>query len=164
MACSLILGLRWQLKQPINVPSSLNKFETQDSSPAVSNSKLFFQTDKLHLETHIPQHVETEITRLSNMHRLCQGKCHHPFCTSKHVPKFFCVLFREEQGADSKNLISFTSDPCQGNNADVNPRNLEVKQNSSRTVDWLLIFLRVFPVYRTDCSTVYKNSILASLY
>ena len=101
--------------------------------------------DKLHLEAHIPRHVETEIARLSNMHRLCQGKCHHPFCTSKHVPKFLCVLFREGQGADSKNFISFMSDACQGNNADVNPRNLEVKQNSSRTVDWLLTFLRVFP-------------------
>lgn len=145
MACSLILGLRWKMRQPINVPFSLTKFETQDASPAISNSKLFFQMDKLHLEAHIPQHVETEITRLSNMHQLCQGKCHHPFCTSKHVPKFFCVLFREEQGAGSKNFISFTSDSHQGNNADVNPRNLELKQNSSRTVDWLLILLRVFP-------------------
>lgn len=110
----------------------------------ISNPKLFFQTDKLHTEAHIPRHVETEIATLSNMHRLCQGKGHHLFCTSKHVPKFLCVLFREEQGADSKNFISFTSDACRGNNADVNPRNLEVKQNSSRTVDGLLIFPSCF--------------------
>lgn len=47
---------------------------------------------------------------------------------------------------DSKNLISFTPDSCQGNNADVNPSDLEGKQNSSRTRDWLHIFLHVFKI------------------
>lgn len=91
------------------------------------------------------------------MQKLCQGKLCHPFCTSKHVPKFSNVLLREKQSVDSKNLISFTPDSCQGNNADFNPSDLEEKQNSSRTRDWLHIFLHVFKIYKTGSYTTYAQ-------
>lgn len=120
----------------------------------ILDSKTFFQIGNLHLEAHIPLHVEAQITRLSSMQKLCQAKLCHPFCTSKHVPKFLNVLFREEQGTDSKNLISLMPDSCQGYNADVNPSTLEVKQNSSRTVDSLHIFLHIFQIYKTGSSTI----------
>ena len=145
------------------MPFALITSETLDSLHTILESETFFPTGKLHQEAHIPRHVETQITRLANMQRCCQGELCHPFCTSKHVPQAFCVLFREEQGTDLKNSMSFTPDSCQGNNADVTPSNLEVKQNSSGTADWLLTFLRVFQIYKTGSSTRYKNSIKDSL-
>lgn len=61
---------------------------------------------------------------------------------------------------DSKNLISFTPDSCQGNNSDVNPRNLEEKQNSSR----LHIFLHVFKIYKGGSCTMYAQEQHSALY
>lgn len=121
VACSIILGLRRKMKSQINVSFLLVKFEIQDSAQTIWTSKTFFQRGKLHLGVHIPLHVETQVTSSSSMQKFCQGKLCHPFCTSKHVAKFFSVLFRGEQGTDSKNLISFMPDSCQGNNAEVNP-------------------------------------------
>lgn len=74
------------------------------------------------------------------------------------------VFYLKNKVQTLKNLISFTSDSYQGNSANVNPKNLEVKQNSSSTVDWLLIFLRGFQIYRIGSSAMYKSSIPASLY
>lgn len=119
----------------------------------------FFQIGKLHLNAHIPLQVETQIPRLSTMRKLCQGNLCHPFCTSKHVPAFLNALFREKQGTDTKNLISFMPDSCQGNNADVNPNNLEGKQNSSRTADWF-IFGFMFSRFTNPAAVLYTRTAL----
>lgn len=90
------------------------------------------------------------------MQTLCQRALCHLFGTSKHAPKCFSASFREVQGTGSENLVSFMQQSRQGNNADVNPSNLEMKQNSSRTVDWLCVFLHIFQIFKTSSSTGYK--------
>lgn len=49
------------------MPFLLIKFEMYDSKQAISDAKDFFQIGKLHLDVHIPLHVETQVTSLSNM-------------------------------------------------------------------------------------------------
>ena len=91
------------------------------------------------------------------------GSAPHPAHQNKS-PNSSVFYLEKNRVQPLKNLISFTSDSYQGNNADVNPRNLEVKQNSSSTVDRLLICLRGFQIYRTGSSAMYKSSTPASLY
>lgn len=51
------------------------------------------------------------------------------------------VFYLKRNRVHSKNLISFMPDSCQRNNAGVNPSNLDVKQNPSKIVDCLHIFM-----------------------
>lgn len=68
------------------------------------------------------------------------------------------MFYLKRNRVQTKNLISFMPDSWQRNNADVNPSNLDMKQNSSRIVDWLFQFDEI------SSGIICNNSFVASLY
>lgn len=95
---------------------------------------------------------------------VCRGNCCLSY-TFKPEPKFTQVLFIEEQGEESKNsgFSCQILEIMQENNADVNPCNLDVKQNHSRTVNCPQTS-SMFSHLKTAAAAAHIKSTVASFY